>query len=97
MQAMFESIRSQLQGGEPMQGLSVSTLITEGAIAAGLGAIQETYPDTEIGSYPFVRMGKLGTSLVVRGTDEGRLRAALDEIKTLVRGLGGDPVEETTA
>jgi len=97
MQAMFASLRHQLQGGEPMKGLSVSSLITEGSVAAGLSAIQDRYPDVEIGSYPFVRVGKLGTSLVVRGIDEARLRAALEEIKGLVRSLGGDPVEETTA
>jgi hypothetical protein len=32
-------------------------------------------------------------TLVLRGTDRERLAAATDELKTLIRNLGGDPQE----
>ena len=60
-------------------------------MAGGLGAIQTTYPDIEIGSYPYFRAGAFGTSLVLRGTDEAMLEAATEEVRKLVRSLGGAP------
>ena len=55
--------------------------------------MQERYPDVEIGSYPYFRRGDFGVTLVLRGTDRERLAAATDELKALIRNLGGDPQE----
>jgi hypothetical protein len=55
--------------------------------------LQERYPDVEIGSYPYFRRGDFGVTLVLRATDRERLAAATDELKALVRRLGGDPQE----
>ena len=55
--------------------------------------MQERYPDVEIGSYPYFRRGDFGVTLVLRGTDRERLAAATDELKALIRDLGGDPQE----
>ena len=46
-----------------------------------------------LGSYPFVREGKYGTSLVARGNDEERLTAAADALKLMIREAGGEPFE----
>jgi molybdenum cofactor synthesis domain-containing protein len=95
MQAMFDSIKHQLRGGASMHSKTVSAFITEGTIAERLGAIQSRHPDVEIGSYPFVRDGKLGTSLVSRATDLAALNAAHDEIRRLLLQLSPDIHEET--
>ena len=55
--------------------------------------MQARYPDVEIGSYPYFRRGDFGVTLVVRGTERDRLAAATEELKTLIRDLGGDPQE----
>ena len=55
--------------------------------------MQERYGDLEIGSYPYFRRSDFGVTLVVRGTDRTRLAAATEELKALIRGLGGDPQE----
>lgn len=94
MQAMFEGYRHKLTGGAPMLSRTVVSLVPEGKMAAKVAAAQAAHPATEIGSYPFVRDGKLGVSLVVRGTDAVQLAAATEAIKDAIRSEGGEPVEE---
>jgi molybdenum cofactor synthesis domain-containing protein len=94
MQAMFGQVKHELRGGAKMLSKTISAYITEGNIAAGLSAIQDRYPDVEIGSYPFVRQNQLGTSLVARSTDAKRIEAASAEIKALLLGLCDKVFEE---
>ncbi len=97
MQAMFDSLRHRLVGGPPIRSHTIRAELPEGKVAKGLGRIQVTYPDVEIGSYPFFRMGIVGCSLVLRGTDEALLAAAVDAVRGLIRDLGAEPVDETEA
>jgi molybdenum cofactor synthesis domain-containing protein len=97
MRAMFDGIKGRLRHGPPMRSRSVTCSLRESALAAPLGAIQARYPDVEIGSYPYFRPGNFGVTLVARGTDEGRLQAVADEIKAMIRTLGGDPREDQAA
>ena len=94
MQAMFEGFRHRLRGGAPMLSRTVVAQVPEGKMAAGLGAAQAAHPGVEIGSYPFFRDGKLGASLVVRGTDVAGVAAATEAVKAAVRAQGGEPLEE---
>ena len=94
MQAMFDGYRHRLKGGAPMRSRTVIAHVPEGKMAAGLGAVQTAHSDVEIGSYPFFRDGKLGASLVVRGTDAAAVAAATEAVKVLVRAQGGEPIEE---
>ncbi len=80
MQAMFDNIKHRLSGGAPMISMTASAFITEGVIAEELGRIQENFPSVEIGSYPFVRQQKLGTSLVARATDKALLEKCHQEL-----------------
>ena len=94
MQAMFEGFRHRLRGGAPMLSRTVVAQVPEGKMAAGLGAAQAAHPGVEIGSYPFFRDGKLGASLVVRGTDVAGVAAATEAVKAAVRAQGGEPIDE---
>ena len=94
MRAMFEGVQSRLTGGKPQQSRTVVSQLPEGVLAKGLGEIQDRYPDLEIGSYPYFRRGAYGTSLVLRGVDPVRLDAGADEVRGLVRELGGTPLDE---
>jgi molybdenum cofactor synthesis domain-containing protein len=93
MQGIFEQLKHRLVGGETMLSRSVSCQLAEGTLAADLGALQERYPDLQIGSYPYFRRGDFGVTLVLRGTDRERLAEATDELKALIHNLGGDPQE----
>src|SRR4051794_6540285 len=89
MQAMFDGIASGLTGGDRVLSRTVTCDLGEGVIAAGLGAIAAEYPDLSVGSYPYFRAGRFGTSLVLRGTDADRLSSATEAVRTLVVSLGG--------
>jgi molybdopterin-biosynthesis enzyme MoeA-like protein len=83
-----------LVGGAPVLSCAVRAFLPEGVVAEGLGAIQARYGEIDIGSYPFFRKGRFGTSLVLRGTDEAALDAARGEVEALIRELGETPVED---
>ncbi|WP_029007757.1 competence/damage-inducible protein A [Azospirillum halopraeferens] len=91
MQAMVDGILPRLAGGPPIHALTVSCELAEGRIAADLATLQDRYPSVEIGSYPYFRNGFFGVSLVLRGTDEGMLDRAAEELAAMVRRLGGTP------
>jgi molybdenum cofactor synthesis domain-containing protein len=94
MQGIFKQLKYRLRGGEKMLSRSLSCHLGEGTLARELGALQSRYPDLEIGSYPYFRRGDFGVTLVLRGTDSARLTAATDELRRLIRALGGEPQEE---
>ena len=93
MQAIFNELRHRLRGGARLYSRSVSCALSEGALANDLGALQERYSELEIGSYPYFRRSDFGVTLVLRGTEKERLAAAVEELKMLIRALGGDPQE----
>jgi len=93
MQAMFDGMKHRLIGGAPVMSRAVSGFLPEGIIASELGALQSRYPEIEIGSYPFQRQGKAGSTIVLRGTDRARLEAATEEYRQLHRRLGGEPID----
>ena len=67
----------------------------KGAIAEGLGTLQDRFPDIDIGSYPFYRRRRFGVSVVLRGIDEKELARATAETLALVESLGGEGTEES--
>ena len=93
MQGIFEQLKHRLVGGAKMLSRSVSCQLAEGTLAKELGELQARHPDLEIGSYPYFRRGDFGVTLVLRGTENARLAAAVEELNVLIRALGGDPQE----
>jgi len=94
MQAIFEGFRHTLAGGRAMVSETIVAHVQEGQVGGPLGAIQIDNSDVEIGSYPFVRDGKLGVSLVVRGPDPTRVGAVAETVRSLVRELGAEPLAD---
>lgn len=90
MQAMFESLRHRLTGGQPLLSRTIVAELPEGRLAQGLGEIQAANPDVEIGSYPFHKDGRYGSRLVVRTTETGRLAEVGDQVSALVQRLSED-------
>ena len=97
MQAMFDGLKGRLAGGAPVRQVSVPAFIAEGTIAKGLSELQARFLDIDIGSYPFFRTGRFGTSLVLRGTDEAKLALAAEELRALIRSLGAEPLDSEPA
>lgn len=92
MQAMFDHVLGTLEGGAAVHASTVSCSLAESRIAEQLTALQDHYADIDIGSYPHFRDGKLGLSLVLRSTDDKRLRKATLELMEIISGLGDEPV-----
>jgi molybdenum cofactor synthesis domain-containing protein len=98
LQAMVDGLTAGLRGGDPMLSRTVSAFTTESGIAAALADVQRQHVETEIGSYPFVRSGRFGVSLVVRSTDRVALEAATDAVAAMLRTSGIEPImEDVTA
>lgn len=92
MRDMFNGMTHRLTGGTPMESRSITAGLPEGVVAKPLGALQQEYPDVEMGSYPFFQGGRLGTNLVLRSFDADRLEQAADAVRTMVADLGGKPM-----
>ncbi|MBX3645753.1 MAG: competence/damage-inducible protein A [Rubrivivax sp.] len=91
MQQMVASLDGKLKRGVVVRSRSVTAFVSEGQIAKDLGAIQGRYPRVDVGSYPFQRQDRFGTTLVMRGSDAGDLDAALAEVVAMIRTLGAEP------
>jgi molybdenum cofactor synthesis domain-containing protein len=76
MQAMLQAVTPRLKTGAKMLSDSIRVCAAEGQIAAPLAACQRAFSDVSMGSYPFFEDGQIGTNLVLRSTDESRLRLA---------------------
>ena len=94
MQAMFDSIAGNLQGGKPLKTKTIQTNLREGQIAVSLGKIQDKYPNVVIGSYPYFKDGAVGVSLVLRSADDMALQRATNDVRKLLQQIKDSLVEE---
>ncbi len=93
MRAMLEEVIPTLAHGAPVLSATVIGDLPEGQVAAGLEAIQEAYPDLEIGSYPGRDARGFRVSLVVRGTDARRVKSAANAVQRMITELGGSVLD----
>jgi molybdopterin-biosynthesis enzyme MoeA-like protein len=91
MQAMLASLEGKLESGPIVRTRSVTAFLGESQIAGALREIQDQYPNVDLGSYPFFKQDRYGTSLVMRGTDEGLLDEMLEAVKQAIVANGETP------
>jgi len=91
MQAMLGSLDGKLKRGPVVRSRTVTAYLGESQIAHALGEIQARFPAVDLGSYPFFRKQRYGTSLVMRGTDESSLDAMLEAVKAAIVAAGETP------
>jgi molybdenum cofactor synthesis domain-containing protein len=91
MQAMLASLEGKLRSGPIVRTRSVTAFLGESQIAGALREIQEQFPGVDLGSYPFFKQERYGTSLVMRGTDEGLLDEMLEAVKQAIVAAGETP------
>ncbi|HEY4252156.1 MAG TPA: competence/damage-inducible protein A [Roseomonas sp.] len=91
MQAMFTTLAPTLAGGPPIIATAVHAKgAMEGAIAAGLAAIQARFPALDIGSYPYYRIDGGGVALVAKGSDPQQVEEAGRAMFALLAEAGAD-------
>ena len=85
MQGMLEGARMHLKSGDVVKSMSIDVFTPESNVAQALGDFQDKYNDVEIGSYPFSKDNRFGTTLVMRSSDEKRLHQCDEELKELMK------------
>ena len=85
MQGMLEGARRFLKGGDVVKSMSIDVYTPESNVAQALTDLQKKYKDVEIGSYPFSKDNRFGTTLVMRSSDEKRLHQCDEELKELMK------------
>ena len=80
MEAMLLAVTPKLKTGPKLLSDSIRVHAPEGQIAALLGGCQQAFPDVAMGSYPFFENGRPGTNLVLRSSDDSRLRLAKSDL-----------------
>ena len=96
MQAMMDIVAPKLRVGRRMLSDSARADAKEGDIGSPLREIASAHPDTSIGSYPYIDdNGKPNTNVVVRARDQGKLDAAMADVKAMLAALHGarNPVQ----
>jgi molybdenum cofactor synthesis domain-containing protein len=88
MQVMLDAVSPRLVKGRPMLARSVRIDAPEGDVAPGLADLQAAHPDVQIGSYPFFENKRLGTYVVLRSTEPGKVEAARTELWKLIHKQG---------
>jgi len=88
MQGMLEGARVFLETGAKMSSKSIDVFMPESFVATELSQIQDNYLNVEIGSYPFNKDGKFGTSLVMRSADLEALDRCEIEVAEMIKKLG---------
>ena len=87
MQAMLDAVAPSLKTGRKMLSRTVDANMPESRIAERLAEIQNSHPQTLIGSYPKATDGKFTTQIVVRARDETLADAAAAEVEQAVAAI----------
>ena len=87
LQAMLPTI--EFSGGDVVQSRSVTAYLGESEIAGELRDIQARHADVNLGSYPFYREERYGTTLVMCGTDPTELAIIEQEVYEVILSCGG--------
>jgi molybdenum cofactor synthesis domain-containing protein len=93
-EAMMDTIITTLKHGPAIYSIAVSGQVAESHLADDLRTIAALFPEIDIGSYPWFRLGKFGTVLVARGTDQKAVEKAAQAVTTLIEKHGVKPERE---
>lgn len=90
LQAMVDLLVPSLEGGRPIASSALTVFAPEGEIAALLATLQADFPGIDIGSYPFFRQGRFGTTVICRGADATAVTACDAALEQAVTAAGHD-------
>lgn len=86
LQNMLPTI--EFKGGNRVHSCSLEVDLGESTIAAVLENSQKRFKEVEIGSYPFKRNDRYGTTVVFRSTNQALILNALDEVREWMHSQG---------
>jgi len=80
LQSMVRGLKNKIVGGKKILSKTISVRSIESEIAKSLDGVQKQFKNTEVGSYPFFRFGKIGVSIVMRSTKINEINACSKKI-----------------
>lgn len=83
MKLMMASIIPTLEGGEITKSMNLDLMIGESIIAEDFLTLQQKFPEVSMGSYPFKKDNKHGTSLVLRSSNTNQLEKAFEQLNKI--------------
>jgi len=86
MQGMLDDVGPKLKGGAKLLSETIRADAKEGDVGTALGEVAKAFPETIIGSYPFLD-DKLGpnTNIVVRSRDPQKLAQAKAAVEAMLK------------
>ena len=84
LQSMLDELKNEISGGKPLISKTINLRTVESVIAVPLKKVQENNEDVEIGSYPFIKEGKIGVAIVLRSEDESKINICNEQILELI-------------
>jgi len=84
LQSMLGDLKNEILGGKPLISKTINLMTVESEIAIPLKEIQEKNDKVEIGSYPFIRAGKVGVAIVLRSEDESKISICNEQVLELI-------------
>ena len=85
LKSMLGELNSKIVGGKKILSKTINLKTIESEIALPLGKIQKKFNNTEIGSYPFIKRGKVGVSIVIRSTEKNLIIKCSNKIKNFIK------------
>jgi molybdenum cofactor synthesis domain-containing protein len=90
---MLDGLTGKLQGGSPVQSVTVGAFAAESEVADLLRQVQADHPGVAIGSYPTVKDGRYGANFVMRSEDGERASRCAGLLAERLSEAGYEPVE----
>ncbi len=84
-QAMLDGLLGRIETGKPLISETFRVDRPEGQVATPLREFAENHPELTIGCYPFNLEGSLGCNIVVKGADEGVVKAEAAALEDLLK------------
>ena len=85
LKSMVEGLKNKIIGGKKVLSKTISVRTVESEIAKPLENIQHKFKNLEIGSYPFLRLGKVGVSIVMRSTEKKQIDDCSRQIVSFIK------------
>jgi molybdenum cofactor synthesis domain-containing protein len=86
LQVMIPYLDTIVKSGKKIISISIDSGLRESTIADELSVIQNSFPDVEIGSYPYFKE-KPGTILVLRSVNQETIKECEKEVHSLIEKI----------
>jgi len=85
LKSMLGGLKNKIIGGKKILSKTINLRTVESEIALSLEKIQRKFKNTDIGSYPFFKQGKVGVSVVIRSTEQNLIKECSIEIQNFIK------------